>query len=177
MIYAIPSKFNMLSNYDDYDYVRDALKNGAVDYVLKHELNKEALLNVIAVAEKQIAVRREENRADNSLALKRNFSMKLISGCYQSVDEIIARANALGMHIATQNIMVVLMQVDRFDNNGIDAHLFEYSILNIVDEILQDAGHGFCCHSSENKYFFLLNLGNTYSAKNHYRYFFELKNK
>lgn len=37
----------MLSSYDDYDYVRECLKNGAVDYLLKHRLDEAALLNVL----------------------------------------------------------------------------------------------------------------------------------
>ncbi|MFM9281775.1 response regulator [Paenibacillus jiagnxiensis] len=37
----------MLSSYDDYDYVRECLKNGAVDYLLKHRLDGEALMGVL----------------------------------------------------------------------------------------------------------------------------------
>ena len=33
----------VLSNYDDYHYVKDTLKNGAFDYILKHEINEELL--------------------------------------------------------------------------------------------------------------------------------------
>ena len=33
-----------ISSHDDYDYVRELLKNGAYDYILKHRLNEESLL-------------------------------------------------------------------------------------------------------------------------------------
>lgn len=33
-----------ISSHDDYDYVRQVLKNGAHDYILKHRLNEESLL-------------------------------------------------------------------------------------------------------------------------------------
>ena len=36
-----------ISNYDDYDYVRQILKNGAKDYLLKHRLTEESLLAVL----------------------------------------------------------------------------------------------------------------------------------
>ncbi|GIP37868.1 hypothetical protein J31TS4_11480 [Paenibacillus sp. J31TS4] len=37
----------MLSSYDDYDYVRECLKNDAVDYLLKHRLDEETLCAVL----------------------------------------------------------------------------------------------------------------------------------
>ena len=45
----------MLSSYDDYDYVRDCLKNGSIDYLLKHRLDGETLLALLnkAIREKQ----------------------------------------------------------------------------------------------------------------------------
>ncbi|SFA88846.1 two-component system, response regulator YesN [Cohnella sp. OV330] len=37
----------MLSSYDDYDYVRECLKDGAVDYLLKHRLDEASLLAIL----------------------------------------------------------------------------------------------------------------------------------
>ncbi|MDG0790373.1 response regulator [Cohnella ginsengisoli] len=37
----------MLSSYDDYDYVRECLKDGAVDYLLKHRLDETSLLAIL----------------------------------------------------------------------------------------------------------------------------------
>jgi two-component system response regulator YesN len=36
-----------LSAYDDFDYVRGSLKNGAKDYLLKHRLSKESINELI----------------------------------------------------------------------------------------------------------------------------------
>ena len=36
-----------VSSHDDYDYVREVLKYGAYDYILKHRLNEELLLSVL----------------------------------------------------------------------------------------------------------------------------------
>lgn len=43
----------MLSSYDDYDYVRECLRDGAVDYLLKHRLDDAALLSVLNKAVKR----------------------------------------------------------------------------------------------------------------------------
>lgn len=50
----------MLSSYDDYDYVRECLRNGAVDYLLKHRLDETLLLNVF---NKAVFDLQQENQA------------------------------------------------------------------------------------------------------------------
>ena len=44
-----------LSSYDDYDYVREVLLNGASDYVLKHRLNGQILLSTLDKLRNSIA--------------------------------------------------------------------------------------------------------------------------
>ncbi len=157
----------MLSGYDDYDYVRKALKAGAVDYILKHKLNRDVLLDALDMAK---APAKEHNQVDNSsmnnlIVLKRDFLSKLISGCYRTKEEITMRANALELKLSLNNLSVVLFQVQSNKANAIDAYLLEYSILNIVDEILQDAHCGISCHLAGEKYVFLISYGTVYSKK------------
>lgn len=60
----------MLSSYDDYDYVRDCLKNGSVDYLLKHRLDEEGLLLLLnkAVRDKRQAVSEQAARGGRGAA-------------------------------------------------------------------------------------------------------------
>ncbi|WP_413378568.1 response regulator [Paenibacillus taichungensis] len=63
----------MLSSYDDYDYVRDCLNNGSIDYLLKHRLDESTLLNILnkAVSELQQEDRlREKQVAESAIAEK-----------------------------------------------------------------------------------------------------------
>lgn len=65
----------MLSSYDDYDYVRDCLNNGSIDYLLKHRLDDSMLLHILnkAVSELQQADRlREKDVAERAEAEKEN---------------------------------------------------------------------------------------------------------
>ena len=41
-------KMVVLSAYDDFDFVRQSMKNGAVDYLLKHQMNADTLLDCFA---------------------------------------------------------------------------------------------------------------------------------
>lgn len=79
-------KMIMLSGYDDFDYVRQALKNGAVDYILKHKLDAHTLADTLRMAQNQLGKPVELNLSGNIFALKRDFVMKLISGCYMSME-------------------------------------------------------------------------------------------
>ena len=148
----------MLSGYDELNYVRKALKNGAVDYILKHELNTLVLEQMLSTVEKQMQRTHvlEDNSADSQMALKRNFMMKLISGGYRSEEEIASHAEVLELKLGLRNMSVILMQVEPRKGNMIDSYLLENSILNIVDEVLQDYHAGICSHVSDEKYVFLI---------------------
>lgn len=51
-----PCTFLVLSSYDDFDLVKAALKLGAIDYLLKLELDSHALLSSLAEARKKLAL-------------------------------------------------------------------------------------------------------------------------
>ncbi|MBU9727861.1 response regulator transcription factor [Diplocloster modestus] len=46
----LPISVIVLSSYNDFDYVRDSMKLGALDYILKSELNKKQLLGTLSCA-------------------------------------------------------------------------------------------------------------------------------
>ena len=78
----------VLSNYDDFEYVKGTLKNGAIDYILKHNLSISTLSEALHRA-KEFASKRRENTAskpysiNNLLALRENFLIHLLSGFYK----------------------------------------------------------------------------------------------
>jgi len=48
-------KVAILSNHDDFSYTREALRNGAADYILKSDLNRESFLSFIRSLGKQVS--------------------------------------------------------------------------------------------------------------------------
>lgn len=158
-------KMIMLSGYDDFDYVRQALKNGAVDYILKHKLDAHTLADTLRMTQNQLGKPVELNLSGNIFALKRDFVMKLISGCYISMEEIANRATAMDLKLGSKNAIVILMRVQNQNATAVDAYLQEYSILNIVDEIMQDFCNGTCCHLSDEKYILLVTFDSIFGQK------------
>ncbi|WP_409341583.1 response regulator [Paenibacillus sp. MBLB4367] len=76
------TKFIMLSGYDDYAYVREAFKYGAIDYLLKPagsaELAKQVQTAIAAIEEHSLLARRDErNRQDEQTLLAARLNMLL----------------------------------------------------------------------------------------------------
>ncbi len=65
----------VLSSYDRFDYVRQALLNGAVDYVLKPTLNPEELLKIVSKTAKNIPglILKQNENTDYDVKLERYF--------------------------------------------------------------------------------------------------------
>lgn len=59
-------KMIMLSSYDDYDYVRTCLMNGAMDYLLKHRLNPDALRALLVKAASELKLEEQELEVRNA---------------------------------------------------------------------------------------------------------------
>lgn len=59
-------KMIMLSSFDDYDYVRTCLMNGAMDYLLKHRLDPDALLSLLTKAVQDLQSEERELIARNA---------------------------------------------------------------------------------------------------------------
>jgi two-component system response regulator YesN len=82
-------KIIVLSSDDNYDYVRETLKNGAIDYLLKHRINSNHLLEVLIRAAgiiteevqlKSAEIRRSESWSAIQLSAIRNDLRDLIMG-------------------------------------------------------------------------------------------------
>jgi CheY-like chemotaxis protein len=68
-------KVVMLSSYSDYHYVRETMKFGASDYILKHELNPGELIDLL----KQLDIKSSPHtpKEENSWHLLRDYSVRL----------------------------------------------------------------------------------------------------
>lgn len=73
---GIGSKVVMLTCYDDFSYVREAMRYGAVDYLLKHTFEQEDLTNLLGRIEKLL--RKEETNLESMDLLKGDVLNKII---------------------------------------------------------------------------------------------------
>ncbi|NIK77701.1 two-component system response regulator YesN [Paenibacillus castaneae] len=113
----------MLSSFDDYDYVRDCLKNGSIDYFLKHRLDGATLIGMLnkAVLELQQEDRLLEDRNDQKAmaermnpVLIRGYIADLVRGKPQSAQELEAFARKNGLYPQTVSYAAASLQIVPF---------------------------------------------------------------
>jgi len=113
----------MLSSFDDYDYVRDCLKNGSIDYLLKHRLDGATLIGML---NKAVLELRQDNQiledlsAQKAIAermspmLIRGLIADLVRGKQGSLQELEAYASKNGLYPGTIRYAAASLQIVPF---------------------------------------------------------------
>ncbi|OCT15342.1 hypothetical protein A8709_14725 [Paenibacillus pectinilyticus] len=149
-----PAKFIVLSAYDDLAYVKEAMKNGAEDYILKLELEPDKLIQIMQ--ELRTAVVSSKNRDVNraisheypriyTALHKDKFFKDLLLGVIQNKEEILRQIHVLQLNFLDKNVRCFIVEVDDltiYDKYGESPHLLDYSIINIVEEVLSSYAEG-----------------------------------
>ncbi len=168
-----PTKSVVLSFYDDFEYVRDAMKYGAVDYVLKHQLSEENILNIlndIPELEKSENVHtiKEENSLikrqlrENLNGVKCSAFRKLVEGTKKRTAEVSHVLRQFGMNgdnitfvIAELRLMDLKNTVFKAEGENCDMDILGFSVCNIIEEITQKKGNSMVCTENSLNYWII----------------------
>jgi len=109
----------MLSSYDDYDYVRECLNNGAADYLLKHRLDDAALISLLNKAAKELrqgsgADEHPSARRSLDSAALRDLAADLARGKPESAKELEALADGHGLYPGAISYVAAVVQIIPF---------------------------------------------------------------
>jgi len=162
----------VISNYDDFKYVKKILKNGAVDYLLKHEITFESLnetfINAIEIIKKRgngPGIEHKDVELDNKSALRNRFVIRLLLGAYEDNNSIKKHINLLDIKLGTHNCVLIVMAIDRYkeltEDNQLDKiNLIRYTIVHILQEILDEYENGIINHLNNEKFVMVLSFDN-----------------
>ena len=165
----------VLSNYDDFEYVRGTLRNGAVDYLLKHNLNSKTLLDSLARAKSAAAsltgnADSEPITRNHMLALTEKFVQQLLAGLYRHTEEIRKQLDLLDVKLDCRNVVPVVMEIDSYGKSALldkkflkDHLLLSFSVVNIIEELLNERGNGVVTRVSDKRFAILLSFANARS--------------
>lgn len=165
--------FIALSNYDDYELVRGVLKNGGSDYLLKHQLNADALSSMLLHVKLKNAESPENQKipaADSSLnSLKESFIKNWLAGITVSKEVIEYNLKILGIHLHTGRLCPVILSIDDYFQHLSSQSLqkqntIKFSVMNITNEILDSYHNGILTHIDGGTYCLLLSLKDMPSA-------------
>ncbi|PWW07295.1 two-component system response regulator YesN [Paenibacillus cellulosilyticus] len=146
----LPScKYVILSNYDEIDYVKEALRLGALDYLIKSEISPATLTELLTRIRGKLLS--EVSSRDNLFSaplhytqslthLKENFFKDLISGLPIG-EEAADRAEQLQVRLKPQQLAIIKCKIDQFElvkkkYKEQDEKLLRFSILNVMEEVI-----------------------------------------
>ncbi len=166
-----------LSAYDDFDYVKQSMKKGAVDYVLKHLLNPGNLLDILETARDAVMKYRSEcnqrnliteQLSDRKSILCKEFIQSLITGELTDSDEIASSISTLDINIDKKNLVVAIAEIDdfafieeKFSPKEMDALIRTF--LEMARGILSDWEKSIIEHLSKGRFIIIFSLGDVYS--------------
>jgi two-component system response regulator YesN len=167
-------KVIVLSGYQEFDYVRKSMKYGAVDYVLKHTLNAQVLLDILNAAKEKLMeelseqarkIMLEEQINESKTLLRQKFIHQLTQGAVSEKDEIMRRIDELKLDIECRNLAIILFEIDdyniiseRFSSGEI--YKLISSVESIVAGILKGNVKAVASHLQDGKFIVIFSFGN-----------------
>lgn len=163
----------ILSNFDEFRYVKEAMQLGASDYLIKSEIKQESLVQLLAKIRQQLSSRTQPQpsgqlpEADyrQSLAyLKEALFKEAISGL-QSEQDIAAKAKQLNVRLQPEDLFMLKLKIEQFDELKKkyveqDEKLLRFSIVNILEEIIPGRWSREIVVESSAEYLLLMNTSN-----------------
>jgi two-component system, response regulator YesN len=145
------AKFIVLSSYDDFEIVKDSMKMGAEDYIIKLEMQPNSLIDILCQAAAKIESEREENKRNyrrqklfetNAKLIREQLFKSLLFGWIFEETEAEERLNEVQIHLNPECIICMVLQIDNLEVYNVyaekDRKILDYAALNIIGEILED---------------------------------------
>lgn len=169
----LPILIMVLSNYDNFEYVKPLLRLGAWDYVLKHELTQQLLGEKLRemsnlLDEKELYDKQEKFAANLS---QQDFLRKLV--LHQPIPENQLHYNLSSRDFAGMQHTLILMQITNYlafyqNNRENRQQKVIDMVLNLSGTILSSLGQGLITHIGLGEFLIYLNFHAENSTSNVY---------
>lgn len=109
-------KFFVLSSYDDFKFVKDAMKLGAEDYILKYEIKEEDFINLLIQMKKKLQSEEEERSREvfleeNKYRIAHDYIRGMINGQEIDVQQLAENLRILNMKEQLTNLAVLGIKI------------------------------------------------------------------
>lgn len=142
---GLESSIIVLSGYDEFDYVRTAMDNGACAYLLKPIDNQQLIDTVQKVSRKikeEKGTKQYYEKLKNELTgMKKQFVRDLIGGIISDRKEIQERIKFLDVPLDVDNNYVVVIQINQYstlvkETTGQEIKAFKEAVLQDIANLL-----------------------------------------
>lgn len=159
---GINAKCIVLSSFDNFDYVKEAMKNGAEDYILKTEINQEKLMSIMDKLKSDILAEDNEKSKRENMArevlknmewLRNEYLRKVFYGeeeISNDLDKINEVNTYYGLNLQKGKYAVAVLEVDNAEevlehySEANERKMIGDAIRNVIIKALKDSGVLFC---------------------------------
>ncbi|WP_338555441.1 response regulator [Paenibacillus sp. KS-LC4] len=167
----LPScQFVILSCLDEFQYAKEAVRLGAVDYLIKSDMKQQQLLDVLSVAKKKSewllhnsggAVFKQHYKEGIGY-MKESVFKELFSG-FRNEEEIVSRSEALGISLVQGSMVLIKLRIDRFESIRQkyveqDEKLLRYAVVNMMEELIPRKWRKEVIVESSSEYLLIMNM-------------------
>lgn len=159
----------ILTCYSEFGYVREALKFGASNYILKSEIEDAELIhlmkNIHMELNKEAGKLERYSYLENQISsnidvLKEKLFNDLINPNIPMDREILSRCECLGMKVKDMEFLIAVLYKNDLEKNSKfsdkDWQLINFAIINVVTEILNENNLEYLLSTKENCFSILM---------------------
>ncbi|MGV8979732.1 response regulator transcription factor [Clostridium sp.] len=151
--------FIVLSAFNDYEYVREALKLGAIDYILKLDLDEKHMKYLLEKVKECISTRTDKNERieivdKQTLKIERRNLVKQL--LFQQVifdEKFEKQCKDLFLRLPYEKNVVIM-----FETNKVGNCVNNEGIMDIVEDVLCDYEYSYICDTGFNQLSVLYNI-------------------
>lgn len=159
-----PPKVIVLSSHNDFELVREAMKLGAVDFLLKMELEPARLLCVLDDTREKIMLESGQSEERGLLERSVRKNIYLLRGAlFQNIinrtssdREIRESFDILSIQLQGNQLCCLFLKANNYEYyskfNDADHQVLSFSVINITEEILNEAYTGYCFEIERGQY-------------------------
>lgn len=146
-------EFLILSSYEEFDYVREAMRLGVVDYILKLDMSEDSMIKILDSIKIKLDDKIKKNTegkghlSQKELSImRREFLRKLLYGQlgnFQRAEKYRENVEIEFLYPYTQILM--------FEMTGLSVNINSDNVIEIVEEILSDYDAAYVCLTGLNE--------------------------
>ena len=163
--------FIVLSGYGDFHLVKEAMKLGAKDYLLKLEMEPEQLLNALnkvrTEIKENVAAEYKKSVADsqikkNMYAMRTNFFREIINKAFANEKDFHDAMEFLNIKMPEEKILCLKLKIGelyRFEDLATEElNTINHTIVSLSEEVINDVFKSYCFEGKTGEFFILASL-------------------
>ena len=168
------AKILVLTVYDEFSYVRKALKLGADDYILKTEIEDEELvelmLNIKKDLEKESSDTKSVINEENELSIKKSLFTEIIRNDFELNPKLKKKFKQLDFKLADSSFLLTNILIEEVEEKNnelkkISSQKINDALINIAIDQFSDKNINYIYHHDQDNYIFLLSASDLDSKK------------